>query len=207
MTPSNPHNARYTLTELADLAGVTPRTVRYYLAQGLLPAVGVAGPGAKYDDTHLARLRLIRRLQQEHQPLAEIRRRLESLDDAAIRTLVEAPAEPQTDSALDYIRRLTGGASMLHELPTPYVATPSAEPPYRELRTLRRSIEAPAMSVPPAAPSAPAAPASIERSQWERISLDPDVELHVRRPLPRSAHKRVERLVEIAHDLFKEDRP
>ena len=61
MTPTNPDDARYTLTELADLAGVTPRTVRYYLAQGLLPGVGVAGPGAKYDDTHLARLRLIRR--------------------------------------------------------------------------------------------------------------------------------------------------
>ena len=36
---------RYSLTELADLAGVTPRTVRYYLAQGLLPAVGQSGPG------------------------------------------------------------------------------------------------------------------------------------------------------------------
>ncbi len=29
---------RYSLAELADLAGVTPRTVRYYLSQGLLPA-------------------------------------------------------------------------------------------------------------------------------------------------------------------------
>ncbi|MFP5342808.1 MAG: MerR family DNA-binding transcriptional regulator, partial [Candidatus Limnocylindria bacterium] len=27
---------RYSLTELADLAGVTPRTVRYYINQGLL---------------------------------------------------------------------------------------------------------------------------------------------------------------------------
>ena len=35
-----PDDERYSLTELADLAGVTPRTVRYYLAQGLLPAVG-----------------------------------------------------------------------------------------------------------------------------------------------------------------------
>jgi hypothetical protein len=61
MTPSNPQDARYTLTELADLAGVTPRTVRYYLAQGLLPSVGTAGPGAKYGDAQLARLRLIRR--------------------------------------------------------------------------------------------------------------------------------------------------
>ena len=39
---------RYSLTELADLGGVTPRTVRYYLGQGLLPAVGPSGPGSKY---------------------------------------------------------------------------------------------------------------------------------------------------------------
>ena len=75
-----PEDEHYSLTELADLAGVTPRTVRYYLAQGLLPAVGQTGPGAKYDDRHLARLRLIRRLQTEHLPLAEIRRRLDGLD-------------------------------------------------------------------------------------------------------------------------------
>ena len=61
MSPTNPEAALYTLTDLADLAGVTPRTLRYYLSQGLLPAVGASGPGAKYDDSHLARLRLIKR--------------------------------------------------------------------------------------------------------------------------------------------------
>ena len=80
-----PDDDRYSLTELADLAGVTPRTVRYYLAQGLLPAVGQSGPGSKYGEGHLARLRLIRRLQAEHLPLAEIRRRLAGLTDSDIR--------------------------------------------------------------------------------------------------------------------------
>src|SRR5215218_4161016 len=100
-----PEDERYTLTELADLAGVTPRTVRYYMSQGLLAAVGQSGPGAKYGADHLARLRLIRRLQAEHLPLAEIRRRLEGLDDATIAEL--AGVEPLTapaDSALDYLR-------------------------------------------------------------------------------------------------------
>ena len=62
--------------KLADLGGVTPRTVRYYLSSGLLPGVGQSGPGAKYGEDHLGRLRLIRRLQRDHLPLAEIRRRL-----------------------------------------------------------------------------------------------------------------------------------
>jgi hypothetical protein len=47
----------------------------------------------------------------------------------------------------------------------------------------------------------------IERSQWERVTLAPDVELHIRRPLPRSIAKRVDRLVEIARDLLEEDLP
>jgi DNA-binding transcriptional MerR regulator len=193
MSP-NPE-ARYNLTELADLAGVTPRTVRYYLSQGLLQAVGTAGPGAKYDDGHLARLRVIRRLQREHQPLAEIRRRLDSLDDAQVRALAEPPAPEPGDSALEYIRRVLSSPATA-ESPAAYAPAAfamSAEPP-------------------PIAPTAPAAPATddsaeprVERSQWERIALTPDVEIHIRRPLPRSTAKRVDRLVSIARDLLEED--
>ena len=35
----------YSLQDLADLAAVTPRTIRYYVAQGLLPSPGRGGPG------------------------------------------------------------------------------------------------------------------------------------------------------------------
>ncbi len=46
-----------------------------------------------------------------------------------------------------------------------------------------------------------------DRSQWDRVSLTPDVELHVRRPLTRSQNKRVERLIAIARELLEEDQP
>jgi len=108
-----PDDERYSLTELADLAGVTPRTVRYYLAQGLLPAVGQTGPGAKYDERHLTRLRLIRRLQTEHLPLAEIRRRMDDLTDDQIRDLVGAgETAPPRESALEYLRAVLGGGPL-----------------------------------------------------------------------------------------------
>jgi hypothetical protein len=63
------------------------------------------------------------------------------------------------------------------------------------------------MSVQPAPPEPPAAdtPSRVERSQWERIELATDVELHVRRPLPRPLAKQVDRLIAIATDLLKED--
>ncbi len=115
-----PDDDRYSLTELADLAGVTPRTVRYYLAQGLLPAVGQTGPGSKYGADHLDRLRLIKRLQAEHLPLAEIRHRLEGLDPETIRDLAGSPEPaPPPDSALDYLRTVLGTK---HDRPAPVAA-------------------------------------------------------------------------------------
>lgn len=179
---------RYTLAELADLAGVSARTVRYYQAQGLLASPGVPGPGAKYDDADLARLRLIRRLQREHSPLAEIRRRIGELDDDEIGRLVDAStqsAPPPSDSALEYVQRILSSEHRLAEPARP---------------ALMRSMAAPT----PPAPTA-AEPAPFERSQWERISLAPDVELHVRRPLPRLQSRQVDRLVSIARDLLEED--
>ncbi|MEO6350450.1 MAG: hypothetical protein ABIP53_07345 [Candidatus Limnocylindrales bacterium] len=44
-----------------------------------------------------------------------------------------------------------------------------------------------------------------DRAQWERISLHPDVELHIRRPLTRTQNKRVERLISIARELLEEE--
>src|SRR5918992_1708273 len=100
-------SASYDLNELSEAAGVTPRTVRYYVQQGLLPAPSTRGPGTRYDRAHLDRLQLIRRLQREHLPLAEIRRRLEGLDDDGIRAVVAASSEqPAESSALEYVRDL-----------------------------------------------------------------------------------------------------
>ena len=63
----------------------------------------------------------------------------------------------------------------------------------------------------PSAP-APAAQAdppttTLERSQWERIALGADVELHIRRPLTRTQQKGIDRLVTIARELLEEERP
>ena len=174
---------RYSLTELSDLSGVTPRTVRYYISQGLLSAPGAAGRGAKYDDIDLARLRLIKRLQREHQPLAEIRNHLDRLGDDQILRAVEEVKPAPADSAIDYIRRVTD----------PHRLAEASSPNYQVL-----SEEA----LP--APPPPVDDIRLERSQWERIDLAPDVQLHVRRPLARSTAKRVDRLISIARDLLED---
>ena len=40
--------ATYTIGELAERAGVTPRTIRYYTAEGLLPRPDTRGQYARY---------------------------------------------------------------------------------------------------------------------------------------------------------------
>jgi DNA-binding transcriptional MerR regulator len=141
----------YGLQTLCTHAGVTPRTVRYYIQNGLLPAPDPQGPATRYSRGHLDRLRLIRNLQREHQPLAEIRSRLQLLKDEDIHRLVRRPAASKRPS---------------------WGKGPSSTP---------------------------------TRSQWERIPLVPDVELHVRRPLTRETNRRVDKLVDLARRLLQED--
>ncbi|MEO8229047.1 MAG: MerR family transcriptional regulator [Chloroflexota bacterium] len=198
-----PTDNAYSLQDLADLANVSPRTIRYYVAQGLLPSPGQVGPGAHYTDAHLARLRLIRRLQRDHLPLAEIRAKLAALDDETIASLVEgeAAAPPPSSSALDYVRSVLGGG---------VTATRSrGAPDGQALRRLDLFEVQPANSPSLPAPPTPAKPAPSEpppdRSQWDRISLTPDIELHIRRPLSRLQNKRVERLIAIARELLEEN--
>src|SRR5215218_3418009 len=97
----------FDLGALADRAQVKARTVRYYISQGLLPSAEGRGPSARYDETHLSRLLLIRQLQRQHLPLAEIRRRLEQLSVGEVQTLLEPiPLPERASSALEYIRSL-----------------------------------------------------------------------------------------------------
>lgn len=182
----------YKLSELCDLAGVTTRTVHYYIQQGLLPPAASLGSKASYDRGHLLRLQLIRRLQKEHLPLAVIRERLAGITDEAVEQLGLQPEEATEEGnapALDYIRRVLGGSRRPDALPhLPTAATDSSS-----------SEDNPTHSV------AAARQLSWDRSQWDRIALTPDVELHIRRPLSREQNRQVERLIDEARDIFKEE--
>jgi DNA-binding transcriptional MerR regulator len=187
------------LPELASIAGVTPRTVRYYVAQGLVPPPSSTGRGATYGDEHLARLRLIKRLQAEHFPLAEIRARLSAgnAPDAREFGFAHQPQPVRAragESAVDYVHQVLV-ASNAAAMPA-HPALPSL--PSAALST--NAFDAPDETLPE--PSG-----ELSRSQWDRLSLAPDIELHIRRPLSRPLNKKVERLVAIARQLLKEDQP
>jgi len=174
----------YTLTELCETAGVSERTVRYYVTQGLLPSPGT-GRGVRWGQEHFERLRLILDLKEKHLPLAEIRHRLEAMSAADVSSLLaNQQAHAQASSAADYVQQVLAGMR------------PSSAPSPKKAARKR------------AATSAPAQPAQqvVTRSTWERIDLDQDVELHVRRPLSRAQDKRVQRLLSAARDIFHEEK-
>lgn len=77
-----------TIDELAAAAGMTVRTTRYYASLGLLPPPAKRDRMAWYDDTHLARLEMVRALQDHGFTLQAIEGYLQSLPaDAAIEDL------------------------------------------------------------------------------------------------------------------------
>jgi DNA-binding transcriptional MerR regulator len=61
-----------TLAQLSEESGIPARTIRFYIARGLLDGPVKAGRGAVYTAEHLARLEKIKRLQAEGRMLAEI---------------------------------------------------------------------------------------------------------------------------------------
>src|SRR3954470_2417771 len=98
----------YTIGQLAELAGVTPRTIRYYTAEGLLPRPDARGQYALYGAEHLLRLQLIGQLKENYLPFGEIKARIEHLDTEQIRALLDeqrdSPAPPT--SAADYLAQV-----------------------------------------------------------------------------------------------------
>lgn len=98
-------DSTYSIGELAAAAEVTPRTIRYYTAEGLLPAPEVRGKYAVYSQEHLERLRLIAQLKAAYLPLGVIKERLAALDAAQVRQALAQPLPPAevSDSAAEYI--------------------------------------------------------------------------------------------------------
>jgi DNA-binding transcriptional MerR regulator len=218
---------RYGLAELAEAAGVSIRTVRYYIAEGLLPPPEGAGPRSAYTPGHLDRLRLIGRLKDAYLPLREIRRRLDGLDGAAVRDLLSrlgsgtgvrrrgagdegtepaATGSTPPDSAADYLARVmdhrpdesAGIDYPTASPPEPIESTLAGETaPFERAPLLDLDLD-PALALAP-----PAATEVTTDGPWRRIVLGPDAELLVRETAFQRRRDRVEWLVGWAKKVFK----
>lgn len=93
-----PDTARYAIGDLADLASVSRRTIRYYVQEGLLPAPFGLGRGNHYGQEHLERLLRVKAMQEAGRSLDEIKRTLATWAHHDRRAVA---AEPALDLAVD----------------------------------------------------------------------------------------------------------
>ena len=124
--------------DLADAAGVSRRTVRFYVQQRLLPVPLGRGRGRHYDASHLERLRRIGELQSAGHSLDAIRRILDGGEAAAV---VAPPLVPRRTSRNNltaelWTRLRLGGGVELH-----YDAA-RHRPTVEQLMQLREAIRA-----------------------------------------------------------------
>jgi DNA-binding transcriptional MerR regulator len=195
-----------TIDELAERFELRPRTIHFYIAQGLLPSPGTRGRSVRYGEEHQLRLEVIRQLTRRHVPLAEIKERLRGLSTEELRRLVEeerrqteglerARGEP---SPQGYIAALLEQARSAPTEARATAAPRSASPEMREGsgRVLGR--------IPPAARSwrtGSAPDASRRRVQaWRRWEIAPGVELHASDEGERRYGTLIKRLLQAADE-------
>ncbi|MEV0575064.1 MULTISPECIES: helix-turn-helix domain-containing protein [unclassified Streptomyces] len=113
------HDGLCSIGELAERAGLTVKTVRFYSDRGLLPeAARSAGGHRRYGPDALGRLRLLRSLRALGLPVREVRRVLDE-EDAADRVLEDAVAGQlrELGSELAALRWREAGLRLVLECP------------------------------------------------------------------------------------------
>ncbi len=186
-------NEQVTISELAKRTGVTQRTIRYYVEQGLLPPGVVAGKERLYGYEHFLRIRLIKLLQEEDVPLKKIRAQLDSLSLAEMQELVELGTRMKMQ---DTPRRPIGPRELLAAVLAPCDKEPvmhdRAAP--REPVLLREALPALGRADAPLTPP--------PEKMWRKIILAPGVELlYEIQPDPKR-NEALQALVRFAAQLF-----
>lgn len=101
-------NERITIEDLCNEFGVSRRTVRYYVQEGLLEPPAGRGRGGFYSDSHRTKLRQILALRDQGLPLALIRRELEpELNTPSITVL-----EPKGNEHRETVMEISAGLSL-----------------------------------------------------------------------------------------------
>lgn len=158
------------IAELAARAEVTPRTIRYYIAEGLLPGPGGAGKRHAYTVDHLRYLRAIRRFKEAYLPLTEIRKRLAALSAAELEAFSASPDVSHGVRPADDPGARLPARSRPDVLSRP-APTPEARP-FWAAPSAHLSFVAPGAVVPRGPVANP------DPSVWHRVTLAAGVELH-----------------------------
>lgn len=197
-----------TLEDLAKQSGLSIRTLRFYIQEGLLPGPDTRGKYASYSRQHVEQLELIQRLKARYLPLDHIRQLLENLTPEGVNEMLQlqeslSPANEEKimakledphaaiagSSALDYIRGLEKSHEIIQEMQPPFAPQPVTKKK-KNYNAINNNAGKKVLRQRP-----------IEES-WERLILSEGVELHVRSTRMKDIRAEIKSLIEFARDLF-----
>lgn len=201
-----------TLTELADASGLQPRTIRSWVAQGLIPGPLSRGPAARYPADQLERILAIRTMKDRlGMSLSDIRHELLVATAEQIQAWAEQaegiapePTPPQAlgapegpGEAVDYFKALRAKriSGAVHEVGAARMLR--SEPVKRSVsgfEALERRLSDSGARTPTERKS--------RSEEWIRIPVTPDVELSVRGRLDAEQRARLERCAELMRDIL-----
>ena len=204
---SNEISDRLSIAELAERVGLTRRTIRYYVAEGLLPAPGGRGQRRVYTPEHLVRLQAILRLKAAFLPLSEIRRRLRELTTTELRRLADEASS--TVAVVDAPGSFPPAGPRPGRFPIgpplatlgPFLASRGASIGPRPLEELRQLGEIGAQLGPMIAAETGSDDAS--GSVWRRVTLAPGVELHYQLSGDRRRDEAIAHLIRAASSILR----
>jgi len=156
----NLEQERGTVTSVPD-----ERTIRYYMAEGLVQTPEEKqGTASVFGYLNLLQLLTVKKLQAEHLPIRKIRELVAGKNEVELEMMlgVRGGATRKTE-AKQYLETLLSSAPS-----QPLLETSAAAPP----------------------PPAPQAAAATQSHSWQRVEIEPGLELHVRSdyaPPPTSA--------------------
>ena len=191
------------ISELAARTGVSTRTIRYYVEQGLLPQPEIQGKYAVFNEDYLVRLKLIKYLKDAYLPLREIKRKLETLMIPEMHDLVRKFEQ-------DPVRALAEldiyPAERSRNLTPAFDEEESSESAHDYIqRTLNRQPaavrERPVVFNAAAMPAPRSTPEPVSES-WQRVDLAPGVELNIRQPQPQSMRLKLAEVIELARRIL-----
>ena len=196
--PGDASTESFTLDELCTLGGVTVRTVRYYISEGLLPPPTGHGTYARYTRHHLDRLRMIGMLKENYLPLREIRRTLDGMSDdeiaeAAIGSStgdVHADMDVATENDLHMSPLMASPPRSIREESSAadYIADVLDRGPTRQRPAVRHRVPAPEPDV--------------EAPQVRRVTISPEAELLIDEATYQRRREQIETLVTWARRML-----
>jgi DNA-binding transcriptional MerR regulator len=180
---------QYLISELAQRAGVSVRTIRYYISEGLLPSPQVRGRYSVYDEDYVERIHLVKRLKEAYLPIREIRKKLET------------QSKEELDDFLSHYERASGSGNDALDYISGLLQPKAVEPFMQRQRAAAEYVPSPRVNENTTGRH-PGPGRDQDGTNWRRFVISNGLELHVSERVFTQSQQAIQRLIEDIKQWF-----